>query len=80
MLAKNTKTKKYVDQPILFFSDFISLKYKIDNETYVSNLKNVTPFTLKNTVVFEMNKKIDKAEEIEVLFTIRNKIYSVKLK
>jgi len=79
-LSTNTKTKKHFDQQMLFFSDFISLRYKMGDKTYKVNLKNVTPFSLKNTEVFEINKKIEKAKKIELLFTIRNKIYSVKLK
>lgn len=64
-----------------FIKTFMKIKYiDEDKKTAYVNIKNVTPSKLKNKIVIETSNVIQKSEEIEIAFIIRNKEYLVKIK
>lgn len=64
-----------------FIETFGKVLYKnIAGEYQYSNIKNVTPSKLKNTIVLEVDDYILNSEEVALSFIIRNKEYLVTLK
>ena len=63
-----------------FATNFFKVQYIINNKTYITSVKSVTPTNLKDKLVVEVPRKISEAESIEILITIRNKRYTIKLK
>ena len=63
-----------------FIKSFTKLRYLENKQMVETSISNVTPSLLKDKLVFETTNKILTSEEIEIIFTIRNKEYSVKIK
>ena len=63
-----------------FIEKFAKVLYKDDDEKKYSNVVNVTPTRLKNTIILEVDKAISNSEEVFVSFIIRNKEFLIKLK
>ena len=63
-----------------FVSDFITVRYTVDNRTTTVKPTNVTPKELEGYWVLELPKEIENANSIEILLTIRGSIYTMKIK
>lgn len=66
-----------------FISKFARIEYKINDKAYtLSNLKSVKPkkVTVGNDYYFEVKDDIKNANEIYIVFEIRNNIYKYNLK
>lgn len=70
----------YIKSEKTFFDNFVSVRYKINDAVYKSNVINQTPTNLEKRLVLQVNDQIKEASEIELLVTVRNKIYTIKLK
>lgn len=87
-LTLDNSTSYYKNSDKDFYGDFIKLKYtytlNIGGETgprtKTTNLKNVTPKSLKNQSVYEVPSTLLQADEIEMILTIRNKEVRIKAK
>ena len=63
-----------------FFNDFVDVEYYISDKKYNVPVKNVTPKEVSNQTVLEVNSNIQYADKINLVFTIRDKKYTLKLK
>lgn len=71
-----------------FYSDFITLQYTYTitvggdtgPRTKTTNLKNITPKSLKDQSVYEVPSTLLQADEINMIITVRNKEVKIKVK
>ncbi len=63
-----------------FTNNFLEVEYELDGETTKVSAKYANPPKLKNKLVLEVNGKVLDSEYINLLVTIRNRSYSIKLK
>lgn len=63
-----------------FFDNYLSIEYTKGDKTKVTSLKNRTTDKMKNVLVFELKEEVKDADVINLLVTIRNKRYVIKLK
>ncbi len=63
-----------------FFNQFFSLRYKKNGVTKIVSLNNKTTKNMKNTLVFETREEAKNADEVELLLTVRNHRYVIRLK
>lgn len=76
------------DSSIIYISNFVDLisrfgkiSYTIDNKIYFSDFKDVTPSKYVDSDIFlEVNNKLENAESIILVITVRNVRYTYKLK
>jgi len=65
---------------VLFSNSFAKIRY-LDNLQWVeTNVTYVTPSLLENKIVLETTKNVSTSEEVELIFTIRNKEYAIRIK
>lgn len=61
--------------------DFMKVEYSIDGKTYTTTVKDVTPSNIKDDyVLLETSGEIKKADSINLLITVRNLNYTLKIK
>ncbi len=63
-----------------FFEDFGSIDYYIGENKYNVSVKNVTPKDVDDQVVLQVNSSIKYADKINLIITIRDKRFTIKLK
>ncbi len=80
VLDLESNYSNYIKSERTFFNNFGSIKYKIGETEYVSQILNVTPNNTRDLLALQVSDRIKEATEIEFLITVRNKIYGVKLK
>ena len=75
-LDKNTEYASAIKNINSFYEDFFTVEYNgVEYST-----KNVTPSNLENRVALLVPNSIKEAENVNLLITVRNKTYQVKLK
>ncbi len=79
-LDKTTIYSNNIRSDNKFFDNFLSIEYKNAETTKILSLKNRTTDKLKNKLVFELRDEVNKADSINLLVTIRNQRYRIKLK
>lgn len=85
-LDENSSYSKYKLGSNDFFGDFATINYRIkdnDGNVVVNNytgVKNATPKKSKGKIILEANSVIKDATEIDLVLTIRNQRYTLKLK
>ena len=67
---KNKKTS------LTFFDAFVQIKY----DGKLTSVLNVTPSTLTEQYILEVDDKVTKAKDIDLIITIRNKRYTINIK
>ena len=72
--AKNLKNK------LSFFEDFITVKVGNTNSTNEYNVTNITPKNLNDKIVLQVDGSIKNESILDILITIRNKRYTIKLR
>ena len=63
-----------------FVTDFLKVRYTVNDKTYTSTISNLTPRELSDTWVFEIDQNIRNAAKIDLLVNIRGKQYTMKIK
>ena len=63
-----------------FVTDFLKVRYTVNDKTYTSTISNLTPRELSDTWVFEIDQNIRNATKIDLLVNIRGKQYTMKIK
>lgn len=63
-----------------FFEDFMKIKYTIGSHVYYSGVKSVNPVNYDDKFITKISSKINRADTIEAIITVRNVSYSIKLK
>ena len=79
-LDENSSYSKYKLGSNDFFEDFTDVEYKLNDNTYTLDVKDVTPKKVNDKLVLEVNSSIKDAEEINLIITVRDKRYILKLK
>lgn len=63
------------------FSDmFISVEYTLFGETYEEEVTNVTPNRVTDKLILQTTNMVENAEEVNLLITIRDRCYKIKIK
>ena len=61
--------------------DFMKVEYKVNNKTNTSTITDVTPTKIKDDVVlYEVDGELKKADSINLIITVRNLRYTLKVK
>ncbi len=63
-----------------FVNNFMKLRYTIGDETFYSKAIYQTPKNLTDKMVLQVKSNINEADNLDVIFTIRNKNYIINLK
>ena len=63
-----------------FINNFMKIKYTIEDKTYYSNVIYRTPKSLTDKIVLQVRSNVNEADNVAVVFTIRNKNYIINLK
>lgn len=63
-----------------FSKKFVKIQYRIDGQVYSSESKSLTPENSRTFMAFTVSNKIQKADIIQCIITIRDKKYIVNLK
>jgi len=79
-LDKNAPSYKNINDLNAFASSFLKIEYTLNGNVKTANTKYVTPSKLKNKLILQTNGEIMDAEEINLLVTIRNRCYAIKIK
>ena len=79
-LDKTTIYASNIKTDTKFFDNYLAIEYTKQGEKKVLSLKNRTTERMKDTLVFELREDVKNAEKINLLVTIRNKRYTIKLK
>lgn len=79
-LDKTTLYANNIKSDTKFFDNYLAIEYIKDNNRKVLSLRNRTTEHMKDTLVFELRNEVIDAEKINLLVTIRNKRYTIKLK
>jgi hypothetical protein len=79
-LDKTTIYANNIKTEAKFFDNYLSIQYTKDNKTNILSLKNKTNEKMKDNLVFELRDGVKNADSINLLVTVRNKRYTIKLK
>ncbi len=71
---RNNKTDK------AFFNQFCKIRYNSGDETITETATNLTPNELEGKVVLQVDKSIKNSKNVDLVLSVRNKEYSVKIK
>ena len=63
-----------------FARNFLSVEYIINEQITTCDVSYVTPLSLKDKLVLQTNKDVENASSVNLVITIRNRIYKIKLK
>lgn len=79
-LDENASYTKYKLGSNDFFTDFAKIEYSYGGNNYYLNVVNATPKKVNDKIVLEVNSSIKNADKINLIITIRDKSYTLKLK
>ena len=71
---------KYNSDFSSFVNNFMKVKYVRNGQTYYSNAISRTPSNLDGKEIIQVDKDVVDASEIQLVFTIRNRNYTVVVK
>ena len=63
-----------------FTNQFITVEYTIGDTTYSDNVVNLTPNRVKDKLILQATDDIKRADNVNILVTIRNRCYKIKVK
>ncbi len=73
-------TTNYYKSKRDFFNDFVAVRYTLSNDVKISKAINRTPKNIQDTIILEVSDEIIGADDMELIVTIRNIRYTMKLK
>ena len=79
-LDKTTIYANNIKTDTKFFDNYLSVQIKKGDTTKILSLRNRTSEKMKDTLVFELRDEVNDADQINLLVTVRNKRYAIKLK
>lgn len=77
---KDTSYAKYRGDENKFFDDFVTVKIEKNKEFYELDVKNITPDNLEGKLVLQVSYDLSNEKDVDLLFTIRNKRYTLNLR
>ena len=78
-IDSETEAYKNIKNINTFINSFASIEYVIDEQTYTATVKNVTTSNLNDKIVLQTTNNILNADEVNLLITIRNRCYKIKI-
>ena len=72
--------KDRMNSSIDLFDSFVTIDYRVEGKMSTSEVKNITPKNFNGHIVLLIDREVLNSDEIELIFTIRNKKYGVYLK
>lgn len=83
----NTSTAYYSYLEKNFYEDFVTVEYTFDIRSganagpcnQIASIKDVTPTHIKDKKIFEVPSNMQSAYKINFIFTIRNKVHTIKV-
>ena len=63
-----------------FTNQFITVEYTIGDTTYSDNVVNLTPNRVKDKLILQATDDVKRADSVNILVTIRNRCYKIKVK
>ena len=79
-LDENSSYSKYKLGSNDFFEDFTSINYKINGIENTISVADATPKKANGSIILEVNSVVKDAEEINLVITVRDQRYILKLK
>ena len=79
-LDKETSSYTNINSISSFASNFLEVEYTLSNETKKTSVKYANPSNLKDKLALEVDGKVLNSDFINLLVTIRDRSYSIKLK
>lgn len=76
----NSSSYKTINEIRSFTNSFMSIEWQNGDEYKNASVKYVTPKNIKDKLIIETNKEIINAEHVNLVVTIRNRSYKIKLK
>ena len=76
----DTSYKKSIRNNNYFFTNFMKVKYSINGKEKVTSVVNRTPKVVDNEFVCEIPSEVSNANNVSLVFKIRNYEYVIKLK
>lgn len=80
VLDKTTSSYQNINDANAFATNFMEVEYILDGNTKKANVKYANPSREINKLILETTSEINEASEINLLVTIRNREYTIKLK
>ena len=80
VLDESAASYMNINGTALFARSFMSVEYLAGEEMRSSNVSYVTPTRLKDKLILQTNGNVMNSENVNLVITIRNKIYKIKLK
>ena len=80
VLDKTTSSFQNINDANAFATNFMEVEYILDGKTKKANVKYANPSREINKLILETTSEINEASEINLLVTIRNREYTIKLK
>lgn len=75
-LDKNSTFKNNAKSTLSFFDAFVSIRY----DDKIGPVSNVTPSQISEKYILQVDENVTKAQNIDIILTVRNKKYILKLK
>ena len=79
-LDKDSIYSKYDSNFSSFVTNYMKVKYVVNGQTYYSNATSRTPSGMTGIELIQVDKDIINADEIQLVFTIRNRNHIIVLK
>ena len=80
VLDKTTSSFQNINDANAFATNFMEVEYILDGKAKKANVKYANPSREINKLILETTSEINEASEINLLVTIRNREYTIKLK
>ena len=79
-IDKESSYSKYKLSTNDFFNDFMEIEYTIGGVTHTSKVTNKTPEEVEGTVIIQVPQRVEEAESINLILTVRDKRFIYKIK
>ena len=79
IIDKDTQYYNSVQSVNGFIKDFACVRYIKNDKEKTSDILNITPHNINNKVILQVSDEITDADSIDILLTLRNKIYVINL-
>lgn len=79
-IDKESSYSKYKLNTNDFFKDFMEIEYTVGGVTHTSKVTNKTPEEVDGTVIIQVPMRVENAEAINLILTVRDKRFIYKIK
>ncbi len=80
VIDEETAAYQNINNIKAFADHFITLEYLQNDEYHETNIFNVTPTRVNDKLIFQVPVTVEASEEVNLLITIRNRCYKIRIK